>query len=678
MTRSLRAVTGDGLDGSPLPHDIGAEQVVLGAAMLSPAALAEVRELLNGSEFYRPAHAIIWDAITALADRRDPHDPLAVGAYLGAAGLAKSGGAPYLHTLIAAVPTAANGGYYAHIVRDLAYARTVIAASGTLASAAWAASGDESADLRGKVAAVTASLAGADRRGWPDPVPLSAAPDVPPFPVWALPEWLGEYVASLAEATQTPPDLAGCLALAVLAVAAAGKAWVQAPAWSEPTCLYTVVVLPPGNRKSEVFRAMTAPLRDAERTLIEAARPRIAEAVIRQKIAEAEADKTVRDAEAAASSLDSDRKAAALIDAAEARLALESSEIPAEPCLFADDATIEALGSRLAGQGGRFAVLSPEGEIFSIAAGRYSGTPNLGILKQAHAGEAVRVDRRGRPAEHVDAATLTLGICTQPGVLGRLGATPEFREQGLLARILYAVPESRLGYRNPRPDPMPPAVRDTYTATLTALTLSLDALAEPHILTFTPDAAEAVTGLLEAVEPRFRPGGDLAHMTDWGGKLTGATVRIAGLLHLAAHARDGWATPISRATLEAAAEIGDYFTQHAKAAYDAIGADPAVADARAILQWIKTTGAAQVTARDLMRGLRNHFTRAADLTAPMQILEARGWIRSRPGAPAQGRGRPAAPTWDVHPDLATQPGDAQHPVTGTAARDLLRDTGQRD
>lgn len=219
---------------------------------------------------------------------------------------------------------------------------------------------------------------------------------MPAFPLWTLPEWLGKYAACLAEVTQTPPDLAGCLALAVLAVAASGKVWVQAPAWSEPTCLYIVVVLPPGNRKSEVFRAMTGPLRTAEKTLIEAARPAIAEAVIRRKIAEAAADKTARDAESAAAALDLDKRATAFIDAAEARIELDNAAVPAEPRLFADDTTIEKLGSRLAEQSGRFAVLSPEGEIFSIAAGRYSGAPNLGILKLAHAGEPARTERMGR------------------------------------------------------------------------------------------------------------------------------------------------------------------------------------------------------------------------------------------------------------------------------------------
>lgn len=655
MTRTLRAVTGDGTGSGLEPHNISAEQAVLGSAMLSPAALAEARAVLDGSEFYRPAHQVIWQAITALADRGDPHDPLSTGAHLGSAGLGKTGGAPYLHTLIAAVPVAANAAYYAHIVRDLAYARDVLAASSRLAEAAWLASGDATADLRGKVAAEAAALAEADRRGWPDPLPLSAAPEVPEFPLWTLPQWLGEYAACLAEVTQTPADLAGCLALAVLSVAAAGKVWVNAGAWTEPTCLYVVVVLPPGNRKSEVFRAMTAPLRAVERTMIEQARPVIAEALIRRKLAEADADKTARAAEAAAASPDTDRKTSALIDAAGARLELDKAEVPAEPCLFAADTTIEKLGSRLAEQGGRFAVLSAEGEIFSIAAGRYSGAPNLGILKEAHAGEATRVERQTR-TEHIDAATLTLGICTQPGVLNRLGETPQFREQGLLARLLYAVPESRLGYRNPAPDPMPPAARDLYTATVTALTLSLSTLDEPRTLSFAPDAAQAITSLLGAIEPRFRAGsGDLAHMTDWGGKLAGAIIRIAALLHLAAHVRDGWDRPVTLATLTAATEIGDYFTHHAKAAYDTIGADPATASARAILQWLTTTRPAQVTTRDLMRGIRDRFPKAADLTVPLQILESCGWIRQRPGQSPQGRGRPAATAWDIHPTIVSPP-----------------------
>ncbi|TDC96018.1 DUF3987 domain-containing protein [Actinomadura sp. 7K507] len=631
----------------PRPHNIDAEQHVLGAVMISPPALPEVRSLLDGSDFYRPAHQQIWAAITSLADRGAPFEPVAVAAAIEPRELAKIGGAPYLHTLISQVPSATNATYYAQLVRRLAYARRVTATGTRLMQIGYSATGDVDHDMRSAVADELSALAAMDAQGWPSPAPLSATPELPTFPVWAFPDWLGEYAARLAEVTQTPADLAGCLALAVLGVAAGGKVWVQGPAWAEPTNLFTLVVLPPGNRKSEVYKHMTAPIRAAEATLIEQAKPGIAEAVIARRVAEAHAEKAEK---AAANAVDATQQAAALDDATTARLALDEATVPAEPCLFSDDATVERLTSHLAEQGGRFAILSPEGEIFSIAAGRYSGAPNFAILKSGHAGEEMRTDRVGRSSERIPAATVTLGICTQPGVLTRLGETPQFLEQGLLGRLLYSVPKSLLGYREPNPAPMPQEIQDTYRANVTALVLSMHMLPESETVRFTPDAERAIIALLAETEPRFRPGiGDLAHMTDWGGKYVGAVLRIAALLHIAKHFRDGWDRPITLATFQNAHQIGEYFTVHAQAAYDAIGADPAVNDARTLLDWIERTGTTQFGARDVLSSLRR-FKKVADLDPALRILESHGWIRRVPTPPKNGRGRKAGPVYETHPD----------------------------
>ena len=71
----------------------------------------------ESNDFYRPAHATIFDAILDLYGRGEPADPITVAAALADSGdLARVGGAPYLHTLIASVPTAANAAYYARIV----------------------------------------------------------------------------------------------------------------------------------------------------------------------------------------------------------------------------------------------------------------------------------------------------------------------------------------------------------------------------------------------------------------------------------------------------------------------------------------------------------------------------------------------------------------------------------
>jgi replicative DNA helicase len=86
------------------------------------------------------------------------------------------------------------------------------------------------------------------------------------FPVPALPGWVGEQVVTVAEFTQTPPDLADCIALAVLSAAAGGHAMVEIrPGWCEPVNLFTVVAMPPSSRKSAVFAAMTAPPLEAMR-----------------------------------------------------------------------------------------------------------------------------------------------------------------------------------------------------------------------------------------------------------------------------------------------------------------------------------------------------------------------------------------------------------------------------
>ncbi|MFI9214312.1 replicative DNA helicase [Streptomyces sp. NPDC053253] len=100
------------------PQDRDAEQSVLGSLQLSKDAITEVVEILKGHEFYKPAHETIYRAIVDLYGKGEPVDPITLGEELTKRGeIAKIGGASYLHTLVQAVPTAANGSYYAEIVR---------------------------------------------------------------------------------------------------------------------------------------------------------------------------------------------------------------------------------------------------------------------------------------------------------------------------------------------------------------------------------------------------------------------------------------------------------------------------------------------------------------------------------------------------------------------------------
>lgn len=128
------------------PQDFNAEQSVLGGMLLSKDAIADVVEKLRPTDFYRPNHQLVYDVILDLFGRGEPADAVTVAAELDRRGLLRRiGGAPYLHTLIASVPTAANAGYYAGIVAEKAVLRRLVAAGTRVVQYGYA--GAEGADV---------------------------------------------------------------------------------------------------------------------------------------------------------------------------------------------------------------------------------------------------------------------------------------------------------------------------------------------------------------------------------------------------------------------------------------------------------------------------------------------------------------------------------------------------
>jgi len=133
---------GSQLDRTP-PQDNNAEQSVLGAMLLSKDAIADCVETIRGTDFYRPAHEVIFDAVIDLYSRGEPADAVTISAELQRQGeLGKVGGAPYLHTLVAGVPIAANASYYASIVREKAILRRLIGAGTKVAQMGYAGQGE--------------------------------------------------------------------------------------------------------------------------------------------------------------------------------------------------------------------------------------------------------------------------------------------------------------------------------------------------------------------------------------------------------------------------------------------------------------------------------------------------------------------------------------------------------
>ncbi len=153
------------------PHDLAAEQCVLGGMLMSKDAISDVMEVLSPGDYYRPAHQLVHEAILDLYGRGEPADAVTVSDVLSKRGeLGRVGGPTYLHTLMASVPTAANAGYYARIVRERAILRRLVEVGTRIVQLGYAgdANADELVDrAQAEVFAVT------ERRVSEDYLPLS-------------------------------------------------------------------------------------------------------------------------------------------------------------------------------------------------------------------------------------------------------------------------------------------------------------------------------------------------------------------------------------------------------------------------------------------------------------------------------------------------------------------------
>ncbi|MEM7218136.1 MAG: replicative DNA helicase [Pseudomonadota bacterium] len=130
------------------PHSLEAEQAVIGGAMLNNDAWLNVLEIVSARDFYRPQHAIIFEAMTHLAERDQPFDVVTIATELQHAGLLdKAGGGIYLAEIAENTPGASNVLAYARIVRERSTLRQLLGAANRIAESAFNPEGRLSNDL---------------------------------------------------------------------------------------------------------------------------------------------------------------------------------------------------------------------------------------------------------------------------------------------------------------------------------------------------------------------------------------------------------------------------------------------------------------------------------------------------------------------------------------------------
>lgn len=479
---------------------------------------------------------------------------------------------------------------------------------------------------------------------WEMPIPFDEY-DLPSFPVDTLPRAIGDYVAALAESTQTPVDMAATSAIAVLSVCMQGKYQIRAKAdWAEPVNTYVLDVMDPSERKSAVQNAMIRPLNlyEAEQNTRNAGA--IESSKMQRRILERR-QKALEDAAAKGKA-----------DAQEVtRIAEEIADYKEmKPLkLYVDDITTEKLTSVLAANDGRAAILSTEGGIFDTLAGAYSRTVNIDVMLKGYSGDSIRVDRIGRNSESIMNPALTVLLMVQPSVLSGLMQNGTFRGRGLTARFLYCIPTSFVGKRRYRSTSVPEEVYLAYERCIWNL-LEDEYTGKAETITLSPEADAMIEEYAESLEPELKAA--YADIADWAGKLVGNTLRIAALLCRASVTRDHdfLAVPqplvVSGEVMERAIRIGNYFIQHARAAFMLMGADPVVRQCKMVVERIRSHGLAEFCVRDIMRMCRT-YKKAEDVQAVLNRLVDYGYIAEKPDRSYSGKGRPPAQVYLVNPHL---------------------------
>ena len=278
-------------------------------------------------------------------------------------------------------------------------------------------------------------------------------------------------------------------------------------------------------------------------------------------------------------------------------------------------------------------IVSAEGGIFDILNGIYTKNVNIDVFLKGHSGDTIRVDRIGRASESILHPTLTMLLAVQPEVLNGLMSNSTFRGRGLTARFLYAMPKSSLGIRTFHTNLIDEPIKTEYAKLIRSL-LETDCKEEP--ITLSKEATAVLEKLFRETESRFQT--DLAEITDWAGKYVGAVLRIAGLLHATQHHGFLDFTEVSKETMENAVRIGEYFLEHAKAAYSLMGADPVNKHSEYLLGAIKREQICEFSRRDAMR-LCRRFKTADSLQPVLNRLCEYGYIAPKPVEPVMGVGR---------------------------------------
>ncbi len=480
---------------------------------------------------------------------------------------------------------------------------------------------------------------------WQDIIPFDDYSVLPAFPSHVLPEIGREIVETVASVNQVDSGLAGSIYLGALSTCIGGKVEVDLRTHKEPLNIYLCPVLDSGERKSSTMKCMTAPIYTYQEEKRKELSVSVSEEISAQKIREARLETLQKQAAKCEEGVERDeikRKADRVVRE------IEENPVTTLPTFLVDNVTTEALGDLMAVNNECMSMVSAEADIFSVMAGRYNEkSANIDIYLKAHAGDNWSNHRIGRKSKSMESPCLTMCLTAQRQIISEIGRNKQFKGRGLLARFLYSLSESKIGYR-------PRQTKTISTETVTAYKEHLYRLMsipfEKHILSLSPEATEAWNEFYNDIEKDMRPGKPMEAIKDWGSKLSGAVARIAGLLHYAEHGRDAYRLQICVGIVGASCAIGAYFREHALAVFGLMGEDPQTQAAKNILNYLNLHKPSNFKGRDVLRN-KNVFNSMDEITPGLKLLVERHYIRPIETESIPGRGRPESITYELNPKL---------------------------
>jgi hypothetical protein len=456
------------------PHNIDAEQAVLGALMLAPEKLTDLT--LSDSDFYRRDHQLIFRAIQDTAERGHSFDPVTLGEWFDQQGQSEAvGHGAYLVELYSTTPSAANIDGYAEIVRTLSVKRQLIELGTDMVNRGFNCA--EPAEIISDGMSALALVA--TRAAPSDTEPLDLFGDQP-FPTlekeW-LPPTIATYAYDQAEIIGMAPEMIAMAALTAAAAACHDNIVLKPKGnegWTVRACLWTMIIAPPGSTKSQAVKLPLRPLRAIEADMGSDYDSKMFEYEKASKVAKAK-EKALIAAEAKGTQVGYEEP-------------LQHPEKPPHKRVIVNDVTTEKLGELLVDNPRGLLYYSDEMAVWFGSHDAYAkgGTgKDRGYALRARDGGPETVDRIGRGTIRIPNFSYSLIGTTQPGKIRE--ATAKMADDGLLQRFIVVEVPNKAHYGDEdRQENV--VARKTYEKTIEGMWARVPPDGQQCVVTLSPEA----------------------------------------------------------------------------------------------------------------------------------------------------------------------------------------------